>query len=89
MSDGTSANSEPGRTFEQALGELEERVRKLERGELPLEQALSLYEEGVALQRECQDLLDHAEQRIIELSEGPTGLLARARSLSGPQEAGP
>ena len=62
------------RNFEQAFAELEERVRQLESGDLPLERALALYEDGVRLQRECQQLLDHAEQRILELTDGPEGL---------------
>lgn len=68
------AQPEGPRSFEQAFGELEERVRALEKGELPLEQALTLYEQGVELQRECQELLDQAEQRIVELCDGAQGL---------------
>lgn len=64
---------EPPRSFEQALGELEARVRQLDSGELPLEQALSVFEEGVKLQQECQDLLDSAEQQVVELTRGPQG----------------
>jgi len=61
------------RSFEQALGELEQRVRRLDSGELPLEQALQVFEEGVKLQQECQDLLDTAEQQVVELTRGPGG----------------
>ncbi len=56
------------RSFEQALAALEQRVKRLDSGELPLEQALSLFEEGVALVQECHDKLDTAEQRIVELT---------------------
>ena len=56
------------RSFEQALGELEGRVRRLDSGDLPLEQALKLFEEGISLVRECQELLDGAERRIVELT---------------------
>jgi exodeoxyribonuclease VII small subunit len=63
----------PPRSFEQALGELEARVRRLDSGELPLEEALKVFEEGVQLQQECQDLLDAAEQQVIELTQGPDG----------------
>lgn len=70
MSD--SPTSTP-RSFEQALGELEQRVRRLDSGELPLEQALQVFEEGVKLQQECQDLLDTAEQQVVELTRGPSG----------------
>lgn len=57
------------RTFEGALRELEDRVRRLDSGELPLEDALRQFEEGVGLVRECQELLDAAERRIVELSD--------------------
>jgi len=56
------------RTFEQALRELEGRVVQLEKGELPLDEALRLFEEGVGLLRECHDRLDAAEARIVALS---------------------
>ena len=65
--------SDTPRSFEQALGELEARVRRLDSGELPLEEALKVFEEGVQLQQECQDLLDTAEQQVIELTAGPDG----------------
>jgi exodeoxyribonuclease VII small subunit len=61
------------RSFDQALGELEVRVRRLDSGELPLEEALQVFEEGVKLQQECQDLLDTAEQQVVELTRGPSG----------------
>ena len=56
------------RSFEEALSELEGRVRRLDSGDLPLEQALTLFEEGISLVRECQELLDGAERRIVELT---------------------
>lgn len=57
------------RSFEEALSALENRVRKLEAGELPLEEALGLFEEGIELTRECHEKLDAADQKIIELSQ--------------------
>lgn len=65
------------RSFETALQQLEESVRQLDRGDLPLEQALRLFEGGVQLVRECQDLLDKAERRIIELSEASGEVVER------------
>lgn len=62
------------RTFEQSLKELENRVVSLEKGELPLEDALRLFEEGVALVRECHEKLDAAEARILALTAGPDGV---------------
>lgn len=51
-------------SFEQALEQLEEIVERLERGDLPLEEALSTFESGVALTRRCAGQLDEAERRI-------------------------
>ena len=61
------------RTFEEALTELEARVGRLEQGELPLEEALRLFEEGVALVRECHERLDAADARILALTASPDG----------------
>lgn len=52
---------------------LEEIVRTMERGELPLEQSLKLFEEGTALVRSCTRQLDDAELRIVRLMKGPDG----------------
>jgi exodeoxyribonuclease VII small subunit len=52
------------KTFETQLGQLERIVRELERGDLPLEESLKLFEEGVRLSRECQERLNQAERRI-------------------------
>jgi len=67
------STEQPQRSFEQALVELEQRVKHLDSGELPLEQALTLFEEGVALVQECHDKLDLAERRIAELTESSEG----------------
>ena len=53
-----------GKNFESSLAELEKIVRELERGDLPLEKSLELFEEGVRLSRECQERLNQAERRI-------------------------
>ena len=50
--------------FEQALGELEAVVEKLEHGDLPLEEALKQFERGIELTRGCQASLKQAEQRV-------------------------
>ena len=51
-------------SFEGALDRLQQVVKKLESGELNLEQSLSSFEEGVKLTRVCQELLSAAEQRV-------------------------
>lgn len=60
-------------SFEASLRKLEEIVRKLEGGELGLEESLKLYEEGTRLSRECIDRLDQAEQRIEMLGKDEEG----------------
>ena len=60
-------------TFEGALARLEEIVGLLERGDAPLEQAMSLFGEGAGLLRECTAQLDQAEQKVTLLTAGEDG----------------
>jgi exodeoxyribonuclease VII small subunit len=55
--------------FEAAIAELETIVKKLEEGDLALEQSLALYERGVQLSRFCHARLEDAERRIEILNE--------------------
>jgi exodeoxyribonuclease VII small subunit len=55
--------------FEGAIAELETIVKRLEEGDLPLEQSLALYERGVRLSRFCHARLEEAERRIEILNE--------------------
>ena len=73
--------SETTRSFEQALTELESHIRRLDSGELPLEEALAIFEAGIQLQQECAELLDATEQRIVELS----GTGSQIHEEDGPQ----
>jgi exodeoxyribonuclease VII small subunit len=52
------------KAFEEALRELEEIVNRLEQGEIPLEEALQLFEQGVKLSRYCHTKLDEAQKRV-------------------------
>ena len=52
------------KTFEASLEALEQIVRDLEHGDLPLEKSLELFEQGIRLSRECQERLSQAERRI-------------------------
>jgi exodeoxyribonuclease VII small subunit len=56
--------TDPELTFDVILTRLREAVERLESGELSLEHALALYEEGVAMARRGQSLLDQAEKRV-------------------------
>ena len=57
------------RAFEQALDELDALVRRLESGEMNLEDSLAAYERGVGLYRQCQGALEQAELRIRLLAD--------------------
>src|SRR2546421_4683018 len=61
------------KTFETQLSALEKIVRELERGDLPLEDSLKLFEEGVRLSRECQERLNQAERKIETLLRDADG----------------
>jgi exodeoxyribonuclease VII small subunit len=63
-------------TFEQALQQLEQIVQKLEKGELPLEESLGLYEEGIRLSRLCHGKLEEAEGKIAMLVKDARGEVA-------------
>jgi exodeoxyribonuclease VII small subunit len=66
-------NTNAPTSFEAQLATLERIVRELERGDLPLEQSLDLFEQGVKLSRECQERLNEAERRIEVLLRGGDG----------------
>ena len=67
--------------FEDALEKLEDIVKKMEAGDLPLEEALKSFEEGIKLIRSCQYKLDEAERRVETL-------LGKGDSLQVKQFAG-
>ena len=60
-------------TYEEALLELEAVVKKLEEGNLTLEESLVYYEKGVSLSAQCADQLNAAEKRIRILMPGADG----------------
>lgn len=60
-------------SFEQALARIDEIVKLLERGDAPLDQSLTLFEEGTALIKQCGGLLDSAEQKVVRLRKGENG----------------
>ena len=60
-------------SFEDALRALEDVVRKLESGDVPLEQSIDLYERGEQLRKHCQARLDSAQARIEKIVAGPDG----------------
>jgi exodeoxyribonuclease VII small subunit len=62
--------------FERSLTELEGIVAKLENGDLPLEESLDLFEQGIKLSRECRERLAKAERRIEILLKDADGNLS-------------
>ena len=57
-------------SFEESLNRLDEIVRHLEKGDLPLSESLVLFEEGTALMSSCSRMLDEAEQKVMKLRKG-------------------
>ncbi len=66
-----AADPEAPQTYEQAKAELEDVVRRLEAGGVPLEDSLALWERGEQLARQCQDWLDGARRRLAAAAEQP------------------
>jgi len=71
--------------FEHSLTELEALVERMEQGDLPIEEALKAFEEGVKLTRECQAILDQAEQKVQLLIEQQGEL--RAQPFNAEQDS--
>ncbi len=62
--------SEKKLSFEESLSRLDEIVRHLEKGDLPLSESLKLFEEGTALLASASTMLDEAEQKVVRLRKG-------------------
>ena len=60
-------------SFEQAIARVDEIVRALEKGDTPLDESLTLFEEGTALIKRCSKQLDEAEQKVVALRRGVDG----------------
>jgi exodeoxyribonuclease VII small subunit len=71
-------------SFEDALRALEEVVRKLESGEVPLDDSISLYERGEQLRKHCQARLDAAQARIEKIVAGPDRQAAGTQPFDEP-----
>lgn len=65
--------AEKKKTFEESIARLDEIVKTLESGSAPLEQALTLFEEGTKLIKSCGKILDNAEQKVVRLQKGEDG----------------
>lgn len=72
--------------YEAALAALDQVLARLEDGQVPLEEAIGLYERGVGLVRRCSLLLEGAERRVLELTGGTDGLPQERPLVEEPEE---
>lgn len=76
-------SEQPELNFEEAMARLEQIVRALEGGNVPLDESLTLYEEGVKLVKLCSARLENAEKRIKILVDGGNGTLTEQDFAEG------
>ncbi len=69
----SASRKAPKAGFEASLHRLEEIVQRLEQGDVPLEESLTIYEEGVRLSRQCLEQLRDAELRLKTLARNEAG----------------
>ncbi|PYE90588.1 exodeoxyribonuclease VII small subunit [Phyllobacterium leguminum] len=72
-------------SFEQALEQLERIVEDLERGDVPLDQSIRIYERGEALKKHCDTLLKAAEDKVEKIRLGRDGQPVGVEPLDGEQ----
>ena len=65
--------NQQNRTFEENMARLEQIVRAMERGDVPLEESLKLFQEGTQLVGACGKLLDEAELQVKKILTDPSG----------------
>ena len=77
---------EKTKTFAEALEALEKIVTEIESGDVPLEQSIEKYAEGIKLIKQCRTILDAAEKKIQILSKSEGGQLEVSGELEGPEQ---
>lgn len=65
--------SKKNATFEENMQKLEQIVRAMEKGDVPLEESLKLFQEGTELVKSCAKMLDNAEQQVTKIVTQPDG----------------
>lgn len=65
--------TDPTQSFESSFAQLQDVISKLENADLPLEEAIKLYEEGKRLSKLCAQILESAQLRVSTLSEAELG----------------
>lgn len=61
------------KTFEESMQRMEQIVRAMEQGDVPLEESLKLFQEGTQLVRSCNQLLDEAQLQVTKIMTAPDG----------------
>ncbi|MHC4562315.1 MAG: exodeoxyribonuclease VII small subunit [Planctomycetota bacterium] len=74
-------------TFEESLTKLEEIVSAIEQGDVPLEQSIEKYAEGIKLIKQCRTILDAAESKVQLLSQGAGDQLVVDGELADDEDA--
>lgn len=70
-------------SFEDAMRELEQVVDKLERGDVPLDQSIALYERGALLKKRCEETLKAAEEKVAAITLDADGMPTGAKPVEG------
>ena len=70
-------------TFEQAMADLERVVGQLERGEVPLEESIKLYERGAELKARCEKKLQEAEEKVAKITLNADGAPSGTEPVEG------
>lgn len=70
-------------SFEEAMGALEQVVGQLERGEVPLDQSIALYERGAKLRAHCDGKLKEAEEKVAAITLGAEGQPSGLKPVEG------
>lgn len=70
-------------SFEDAMRELEQVVDKLERGDVPLDQSIALYERGALLKKRCEETLKAAEEKVAAITLDADGMPTGTKPVEG------
>ena len=70
-------------SFEQAMAELEKVVGQLERGDVPLDDSIKLYERGAALKKRCEEKLKEAEEKVAAIVLDADGNPSGTKAVEG------
>ena len=83
MSDPINTTDIAAMSFEDALAELEQIVRRLEAGQVKLDDAIQCYERGAQLKQHCDQKLNEAQQRVDRIAIGPDGTVGAESAKLG------